>query len=186
MKKIQQSKKDPERIRHLILVSAIELSAQKGVASVSIQAVADAVGITKGGVFHHFPNKQQLLDAMIQYIVQQIDHTTDQLIAQDERSVGCFTRAYIRLAFATHIHDLGDLWSALAMTMLTQETFNHYWAEWLKQKLSLYADVENSPELYFIRLATDGLWLQSITGLLDHTQAEQLQQQLIERTYLVS
>ena len=58
MKEIRQQKKQPEVIRKRILEQATILVSQKGISGVSIQNIATAVGITKGGIFHHFPNKE--------------------------------------------------------------------------------------------------------------------------------
>ena len=62
MKEIRQQKKQPEVIRKRILEQATILVSQKGISGVSIQNIATAVGITKGGIFHHFPNKEILIE----------------------------------------------------------------------------------------------------------------------------
>jgi AcrR family transcriptional regulator len=50
VKKIQQPKKQPELIRKRILEQTAILISQKGISNVSIQNIATAVGITKGGI----------------------------------------------------------------------------------------------------------------------------------------
>ena len=67
MKKIQQPKKQPELIRKRILEQTAILISQKGISNVSIQNIGTAVGITKGGVFHHFPNKEILIINFIMF-----------------------------------------------------------------------------------------------------------------------
>ena len=49
------------------------------------------------GVFHHFPNKQKLLEAMVVEQLEQLDRVVDELIGQDRDRYGCFTRAYIEI-----------------------------------------------------------------------------------------
>ncbi|MDC4761550.1 TetR/AcrR family transcriptional regulator, partial [Acinetobacter baumannii] len=73
MQKIQQPKKQPEIIRKNIIEQAIILASEKGTSGVSIQNVANGAGITKGGVFHHFANKQILVEAMISEIISHLD-----------------------------------------------------------------------------------------------------------------
>jgi DNA-binding transcriptional regulator YbjK len=51
VKEIRQQKKQPEVIRKRILEQATILVSQKGISGVSIQNIATAVGITKGGYF---------------------------------------------------------------------------------------------------------------------------------------
>ena len=54
-----QRKKDPEGVKKLILANTMSLVAEHGVNGVSIQSIATRSGVTKGGVFHHFVNKDR-------------------------------------------------------------------------------------------------------------------------------
>ncbi|MBP8939478.1 MAG: helix-turn-helix transcriptional regulator, partial [Agrobacterium sp.] len=62
MTNAHERKKQPEIVRRSLLDCAAKLAADQGVAALSIQAVADAAGVTKGGLFHHFASKQALLE----------------------------------------------------------------------------------------------------------------------------
>ena len=77
MKEIRQQKKQPGVIRKRILEQATILVSQKGISGVSIQNIATAVGITKGGVFHHFPNKKNLIEEMFNQIILDLDQTVE-------------------------------------------------------------------------------------------------------------
>ena len=48
-----------------IVDRAAALFARRGVAQTSVQAVADAVGLSKAGLLHHFPSKDALRDAVL-------------------------------------------------------------------------------------------------------------------------
>jgi DNA-binding transcriptional regulator YbjK len=52
--------KQPEAVRRALLEQAARLAVEQGVAAVTVQAIADAAGVTKGGLTHHFPSKQAL------------------------------------------------------------------------------------------------------------------------------
>jgi hypothetical protein len=56
--------------------------------------------------------------------------------------------------------------------------------EWLKNRLSQHAETDSHPDLELLRLAADGLWLQSITGVIDYDQFSKLDDDLLNRTYL--
>ncbi|NAR87806.1 TetR/AcrR family transcriptional regulator, partial [Acinetobacter haemolyticus] len=56
--------------------------------------------------------------------------------------------------------------------------------EWLKNRLSQHAETDSHPNLELIRLAADGLWLQSITGVIDDDKCSKLEDALLNRTYL--
>jgi AcrR family transcriptional regulator len=55
----------PERRRPLILDAALEVYVQRGYKGTSMQAVADAAGVTKPVVYECFPNKDELLLALL-------------------------------------------------------------------------------------------------------------------------
>ena len=184
MKEIQQPKKQPEVIRKRILEEAIILTSENGTSGVSIQNVANGVGITKGGVFHHFANKNILVEAMISEIISHLDQKVESLIAEDDTQYGKFTRAYIHTAFMSQIDDLASPWTALTKTMISDQTFNAMFGVWLKEKLNQYSSTDNHMELEFIRLATDGLWLQTITEMIDRESSSKYKNDLIRRTYL--
>ena len=51
-------KKQPEQVRRTLLDCAARIAAEQGIANVTVQAVAEAAGVTKGGLFHHFPEQK--------------------------------------------------------------------------------------------------------------------------------
>lgn len=180
-----QRKKEPQQVRQAILQHAIALAAEKGVNGVSIQAVADLVGVTKGGVFHHFPTKKKLLEAMVTNLLEQLDRVVDQLIATDNQVYGCFTRAYIEVTLEKNIFGLQYSWSAISMTMLTDKTFNDYWIQWLSERLVKHQHTDSDIDLKILRYAADGIWLTAFTEVEDESETQHLKQELIGRSYLL-
>ncbi len=55
----------PERRRPLILDAALEVYVERGYRGTSMQAVADAAGVTKPVVYECYPNKDELLLALL-------------------------------------------------------------------------------------------------------------------------
>ena len=53
-----------EETRRQILDAALKLFPARGVQGVSVEAVANAAGVSRGIVYHHFGSKRGLLDAM--------------------------------------------------------------------------------------------------------------------------
>lgn len=51
--------------REKILEGAEHLILARGFSAMTVEAVCESAGITKGGFFHHFPNKEALGDAVI-------------------------------------------------------------------------------------------------------------------------
>lgn len=178
-----QRKKEPELIRQKILAHAIQLSAEKGVTGVSIQAVADLVGVSKGGVFHHFPSKQRLLEAMVITLLEHLDSIIDQLIQADDCEYGCFTRAYIEVTLQKNIVGMEHSWSAISMIMLTDRTFNELWIQWLNTRLERHHATDADLELKVLRFAADGVWLTAFTEVENPDETLEMKQELIRRSY---
>lgn len=59
------------RTRSRILDEAVHVIASKGYAATTNAAVAEAAGITRGAMLYHFPTREDLLEAAINYIQAQ-------------------------------------------------------------------------------------------------------------------
>lgn len=59
--------------RALILEAADHIVATTGASHLTIDAVAAAAGISKGGVLYHFPTKRALLEGMLARLLEQIE-----------------------------------------------------------------------------------------------------------------
>ena len=68
--------------RALILEAADHIVATTGAAHLTIDAVAAAAGVSKGGVLYHFPTKQALLEGMLARLLEQVDERTTALREQ--------------------------------------------------------------------------------------------------------
>ena len=56
-----------------ILGAALELFSVQGFETTSIAQIADAVGIRKASLYSHFENKQAILDALVQEVLEQYE-----------------------------------------------------------------------------------------------------------------
>lgn len=68
-------KNNPKQaIENIITISA-KLFAEKGYDKTSMQDIADAVGMSKGGIFHHFGSKEDIFNAVMERQFEQITET---------------------------------------------------------------------------------------------------------------
>jgi len=51
--------------RELILSTAAEMVARKGLRATTVRAIADAVGVFSGSLYHHFPSKDAIVDEVL-------------------------------------------------------------------------------------------------------------------------
>lgn len=152
-------KKQPEVIRRALLDHAARIVMEQGLASLTVQAVAAAAGVTKGGLFHHFPTKQALVDAVLRDLLDRLDAEIDALMAADPDPHGRFTRAYVAAAFADHASAPGGAWAAVSLSMMADTAVSGFWTGWLSARLDRHRATDGGPEMEVVRLAADGAWL---------------------------
>lgn len=174
-------KKDPTQVRRQLLDQAARLSVQEGLASISLQGVATAAGVTKGGLLHHFPSKQVLVEAMFTDFLSALDRDIDELIAADSDGPGCFSRAYVEAMFRQGDVGVDSSCAVLGIAMLTDPRLRDLWAKWLAARLDRHRATDSAPELEVIRYAADGVWLADFMEVRPANRA-QLRNRLITAT----
>lgn len=58
--------KYPEQTKENILVAATQLFMEKGYEQTSIQDILDVTKLSKGGLYHYFKSKDEILEAVMQ------------------------------------------------------------------------------------------------------------------------
>lgn len=173
-------KKQPEVIREALLDNAMRIAVEQGLASVTVQAVAAAAGVTKGGLFHHFPTKQALIAGMAEHYLALLDAEIDARMDKDPKAVGRFTRAYVETMLGGEAFGAGTPLSALPLTALADPGLHPLWAAWIARRLERHRETDSDPMLAIVRLAADGAWLAAVTessqGLAPATVRERLRE----------
>ncbi|MBB6222957.1 TetR/AcrR family transcriptional regulator [Rhizobium leguminosarum] len=179
----RKRKKQPDVVRQALLDCATRLALEHGLAAVSLQAVASAAGVTKGGLFHHFPNKQALVQAVFDGMMESFDREIDDELERDSGGHGTFTRAYVRTLFADRALNSSP-WSAQTMTVLADPYSKNLWHKWINDRLVRHAGTDAGTRLEIVRLAADGAWLAHVLGPDDHTGSDDaaVLRELIELT----
>jgi AcrR family transcriptional regulator len=65
-----------ETTRTRLLVCARELFGERGFEATSVQAVLDASGVARGALYHHFPSKTVLFEAVLEAVLIEIARVT--------------------------------------------------------------------------------------------------------------
>ena len=103
-----------DETRQLILTSAARLIGRHGT-TVPVTDIAEAAGVSKGGLLYHFPNKETLLNGVATNLMTQFrSHVEQAATAEPEGVPGRLTRAYIRVSFA-HAGDPSGLRDYIAL-----------------------------------------------------------------------
>lgn len=166
MNTITPRKKQPALIRSLLLTAAAQLAVNNGFAALTLDAVAHCAGVSKGGLLHHFPNKQILIETMLKEMLDRLDGSIAVHLAQDSEPGGRFTRAYIR-AVTDSVDDCFEsrLRGISALTMCADASLAALWREWLQKHLAQCTDDDLSTLAHILRYAADGIWLDDISTL---------------------
>lgn len=157
-----ERRKDPLKVRAALIDAATTMIAEQGLARLTVEAVAKAAGVTKGGLFHHFPTKQALIDGVLDEVIANADRTLDALMADDPEHHGRFTRALLRGVFDDHRANDSVSSRTLCLAMLADPALQQRWAAWIASRVVRHAATDDNQACAIVRLATDGIWLSSL------------------------
>lgn len=177
-------KKQPEVVRRALLDQAARITLEQGLTKVTFQAVADAVGVTKGGVMHHFATKNALVLEVFNDAMAKFEAEVDAAMASDPVSYGSFTRAYIdaTISLGEKAQAEYDNQATLYVLMLGDSELRELWAKWANAQLKKHAATDDTETLSMVRLTADGIWLSDFSGI--HIADKQsLHDRLIKMTH---
>ncbi|MEZ5558938.1 MAG: TetR/AcrR family transcriptional regulator [Pseudomonadales bacterium] len=165
-----------------ILAAAARIVQECGAAHLTIDAVAERAGVSKGGVLYHFPSKQALLEGMLGRLLEQL-----------QAREAAFREAHsgepdaLLASFIVAEHDQPPAERAMSRAILAAAAENPELLAPARQLVKqTFADVgraSNPSELGWIALlATQGLRFLEMLSLLPltRTERERVHQRLLE------
>lgn len=158
-------KKQPEAVRAALLQAAERLASTQGLRAVTMQAVADAAGVTKGGLLHHFPNRDALLRGLFDAYIDRLDEAIAALMRADAASFGRFTRAYIRATLVPDALSGAPASAAVIAAFMGDPDLRRRWRDWLAAQEAAHDATDSALDLRIARLAADGLWFAQADGV---------------------
>lgn len=151
--------------RSIILSAASAIILSQGVEKLTLEAVAKEAGISKGGLLHHFPNKQALIIALIKESSDRFYAELEAKAAKDPHEVGKWSRAYVDVTFNDDKKE-EDLHAALTASLFTDpELLGLYRNDYFLWQKKIEADGIDPVRSAVVRLAVDGLWFAEIFGV---------------------
>ena len=183
MENAYKRKKQPEVIRRALLDQAARITLEQGLSKVTFQAVADAVGVTKGGVMHHFTTKNALILEVFHDAMARFEAEVNQAMAEDPVRYGSFTRAYINatISLGEKGQEEFDNQATLYVLMLADSELRKLWAEWSNEQLDKHKPTDNTETLCMVRLVADGIWLSDFSGI-NISDKKSLRERLLKMT----
>ncbi|MDP9836952.1 AcrR family transcriptional regulator [Neorhizobium huautlense] len=165
MSKAHRREKQPDTVRRSLLDQAARHAAEDGLSAITLQSVADAAHVTKGGLLHHFPSKQALIEAVFEDLLGTLDEEIDRLMQADTAANGSFTRAYIAAFFEVARAGDASPWAALSVSCMTDAKLRARWSQWMHERLERHSETDSAPHLAIARYAADGIWLANLTEI---------------------
>jgi AcrR family transcriptional regulator len=173
--------KRPDEVKERLLVSAMNILVDRGMQSVTLDAVSRQAGVSKGALIHHFKNRDGLLNGLSDYLLGLFHRRLNSELEQEAPGPHRLQRAYIRTAF----HDQSPR-SAKATGLMAM-----LWPPCADRCRQIQQDIwsgigqpETGHDIQLLAMfAAEGIWFAAIRGHLDldAQQQERLMRALLSR-----
>jgi AcrR family transcriptional regulator len=169
--------------RQILLAAARVLARRAGQAS--LEEIAKAAGVSKGGLLYHFAGKDELFVALAMSLGDEFRSRVQELAAGDSRGPGRLARAYIEVSFADgddqdHARDTIAL---AAQSMYVEELERLSLEDAARWRADLMADGLPESTIRLIVSASDGANIGPLWGpVLSDADRAALKDQLVELT----
>ena len=84
--------------RAMILEACRQILRRDGLTYLTLEMVAEQAGLSKGGLLYHFPTKESLVEALIEYHNDQFESRLQAFLEMERDQPGAWLRAYARAA----------------------------------------------------------------------------------------
>ncbi|WP_417671844.1 TetR/AcrR family transcriptional regulator [Roseibium sp.] len=162
-----QQKSQSSRIE--ILDAAIDLVREAGALSLTIDAVAERSGFSKGGVLYNFPSKDALIQAMVQLVADRFGADIEQA-RQNYLGSDCPTVLGMIDVTEKWVQRENSFARAVLVTNICTSGLIQPFME-LKQKLKAQIETEtmNLPQAMSVWAALEGIHFSTAHGVSVHT-----------------
>lgn len=160
-----------ESQRPQILEAGLRIAAGTQGAAITLDAVASEAGVTKPGLMYHFPNRDALMTALVEYAACQLGQRMTELLGRREPTVVERYRSYVLAAAdGQMMRAEWALWFHSAYRAELQEAWARHLDPWLVIPEGTPRDQRS--RLMTARLAADGLWAAQASGVAAPGQAD--------------
>lgn len=152
--------------RTAIVEAAHRVATRQGGADFSYETTATEAGLTKAGVLYHFPSREDLVLAVVEYVAQTWEEAMREALGRpfDEATPAQRIRAYVEVAASDEV-SLGDfaIYADAVCRPAHVGPWNAVFSRWFDLD---GAAPDQRARLTSARFAADGLWVSNATGAL--------------------
>jgi AcrR family transcriptional regulator len=150
---------------HLV-EAALNTLRQHGATHLTLDAVAKASAVSKGGLLHHFPTKEALIEALLRQLFTDYEQQVQGVYTRETEGVGRWLRAYIRTTFIMEtslpMELLGMLLSAITEYPRLLRLVQVDYQQWEERLIS---DGLPLARVRAVRMAVDSYWQERLLGV---------------------
>ena len=164
--------RDSQRTRQRIIEATLHVLQTKSFNKFSLEEIAQQAGVSKGGLLHHFPSKERVLEAIIQHLLQAFEARVLTFVAHEPQRPGRWLRAYIKASFEENSPEmehstmlLSFLADQPALMQIIRDDFDH-WSE------RLLHDGVPLARAIIIRQAADATWVDRLLDISPETAVQ--------------
>ncbi|MCR8842661.1 TetR/AcrR family transcriptional regulator [Paenibacillus sp. SC116] len=154
-----------------LLAAALRIIYKEGINKFTLDAVALEAGVSKGGLIHHFKNKEELIRALNE---QSLMRFKEQLLEEYERT-NSYTQSYATATFKQW-DDPDPINAELSMlaALANKKDLLHLWeSEYQTLRQKMIEELVSTENGLAIRLICDGLIFSKMFHIDPLTHAEQ-------------
>lgn len=161
---MSSKRKKSQKTRESIFKACSRILRTKGFTSLTLKAVADEAGISKGGLLYHFPNKSSLIQGLFEYHNNLFEQRLQEILKDEDGKPGAYLRAYAKASIEEAANTKNaDLYASL---FAAEEKYSGAHRLMREKYERWQTAVENSgldPSwATFLRLTVDGIWFSLI------------------------
>ncbi|WGQ10460.1 TetR/AcrR family transcriptional regulator [Pedobacter gandavensis] len=167
-------KKEPELNRQLILETAAEIGAAADWNQVTFQAIADKTGLSKGGIIHHFRNKEELLEELVKLSLLELTEWLSEAKknSTDELPAMAFLRFVVKKSKDLHYR---RTMKVILKAALFNDKYKKMWQDAFEEHISGGNAEDLALNNLIIMLVTDGLWYADNLGFYNISEEKKYQ-----------
>ncbi|MFO0864544.1 MAG: TetR/AcrR family transcriptional regulator [Gemmataceae bacterium] len=165
--------------RDTLCEAALRIANRDGLLAMTLDNVAKEAQVSKGGLMYHFPTKDDLIRAMLEYFGDDAEQLLIRKMAEDPGARFRFARSFLSSVFGDGEEDRDapehlkrEALERMMLAMIAAVANNPNVIEPLRGKVAkirdrVLSDRRDGMEQLLIWLAVDGLMLWQFLGLID-------------------
>lgn len=176
------ARRKAEDTRRDLIDAANHIVRTQGAARLTLDAVAQHAGVSKGGLIYHFPSKEALISAQVRALMAAFEQRIVEAEAQDDDpdSRGRFLRAYVRANLNSPPEELeiiGGLQAAMSEGF--RDVLQDYIDDCNRVRQRAMSDGCDPVTAMIVVAASDALWSNELLG--SPPIDEPMRSQMVER-----